>query len=139
MKTSTMFIIMFVVFMTTSLTAQQKTWLDTNWQVSTKENATYYYTKTKLTNGFWIKGYYKSDNLYLEGLSKIPLLNKKEFQGVVNFFFETGQLKQQQFYLEGKKEGVWKTFYKNGKIKTKGKYRNDEKVGVWKTFYKNVY
>lgn len=139
MKSPAIYIIMFVVFFTTSLVGQEKTWLDKNSKISTKDSAKYYFTKTKLGNGYWIKEYYKSGKIHMEGLSKVALGYKKNFDGVINLFFETGELKEEQFYIDGKKEGVWKTYYKNGKIKSKGKYRNGEKVGVWKTFYKNVY
>ena len=139
MKISTICSLIFVVFLTSTLTAQEKTWLDKNAEVSTKDSAEFYYTKTKLGNGYWIKEYYKSGKLHMEGLSKVALGYKNKLDGVINLFFETGELKEEQFYVNGKKEGVWKTYYKNGKIKSKGKYRNGEKVGVWKTFYKNVY
>ena len=162
MKTSVLITLVFG-FLTTSLCAQEKIWLDSNWNVSTKENASYYRpVPQKKDNGFWIVDYYKSGKKQMEGFSFNTKLNEEKFEGLVIYyheneavfqkvfyekgkpvgkfseFYDTGEVKRMGKYEEGKRKGVWKEFYKNGKIEKKGKYKNGEKVGVWKTFYKNV-
>jgi len=164
MKTSTLLITIVVGFLTSSLTAQETVWFDSNWKVSTKEKAIYYRpTPKKMNNGFWIVDYYISGKKQMEGFSISAEPNQEKYQGIVYYFYENGNDFQIVNYVEGKpdgkfsefyesgelqrtgkysdglREGVWKTFYKNGKIETKGKYRKGEKVGIWKTFYKNVY
>ena len=131
---------LFIVFMTTSISAQNKIWFDVDGKVTTKENGKFYRPNPeKVKNGYWIKDYYKSGKLLMEAFSEKKTPLKEKYRGIKKTYFETGELKTQEFYSNGKREDVWKTFYKNGKIKTKGKYRNGEKVGVWKTFYKNVF
>ncbi len=164
MKTSTLIITLVVGFLSLSFTAQETIWFDSNWNVSIKEKATYYRPiPQKKDNGFWIVDYYISGKKQMEGFSTSSEPNKEVYQGIVNYFYETGktfqivnyvkgkpegkfsefhetgELKRTGKYSHGLREGIWKTFYKNGKIETKGKYRRGEKSGIWKTFYKNVY
>ncbi|KAB1153854.1 toxin-antitoxin system YwqK family antitoxin [Tenacibaculum aiptasiae] len=164
MKTSTLIIVMFFGFLTSSITGQETIWFDKNWKETTKENHEFYRpAPKKIKDGFWIIDYYKNGQIQMEGYSTINKPDGEVFDGLVIYyhpngkpfhkanykngkldgvrkvFYESGELKQQGKYNDGKREGVWKTFYKNGKIETKGKYRDNEKVGVWKTFYKNVY
>ena len=164
MRTSISLIVMLIGFLSTTVTAQNTTWLDENWQETSKENYQYYRPAPKeIKKGFWIVDYYKNGQVQMEGYSTSKELNKEMFDGLVMYyhangklfhkanyingkldgdrkvFYETGELKEQGKYTNGQRDGIWKTFYKNGKIETKGKYRNNEKVGVWKTFYKNVY
>lgn len=118
----------------------QKIWLNENWNETSKEKALFYRTKAKkLSDVYEVAQFYKSGKLLLQGLSKSAKPSKEDFDGLVKVYFETGEIKEERFYLNGKREGIWKTYHKSGKIKTKGKYRDGEKVGVWKTFYKNVY
>ena len=163
MKTSTLLIVFVVGFLTSSLTAQETIYFDSNWNLSTKEKAAYYRPAPKeMDKGYWIVDYYISGNKQMEGLSKTNEPNKEMYIGVVNYFhengknfqtvyyvegkpvgkfsefYDTGELKRTGKYEDGKREGVWKTYNKNGKIKEKGKYNNGEKVGIWKTFYKNL-
>ena len=162
MKTSTLLIAMFVGFLTSSVTAQETIWFDSNWNLTTKDKAEYYRpTPKKVTNGFWLIDYYMNGKKQMEGFStsNVPLkeffegqvlyyhpngklfhkANYKngELQGKRDIYYETGELKERGRYVKGKRNGIWKTFYKNGKIESKGKYTNGEKAGVWKTFYKN--
>lgn len=162
MKTSTLLIAMFVGFLTTSLTAQETVWFDSNWNITTKDKGEYYRpTPKKQKKGFWIVDYYKDGTKQMEGFSTVGEPLKESFEGEVLYYhpngklfhkanykagklegkrdvyYKTGELKERGRYSKGKRNGVWKTFYKSGKIETKGKYDDGEKVGVWKTFYKN--
>ncbi|PQB09020.1 hypothetical protein BST83_01335 [Polaribacter filamentus] len=163
MKTSMSLIALVVWFLTTSVYAQEIVWFDSNWKVSTKEEATYYRPNPKKKdNGFWIVDYYISGKVQMEGFSKTSEANVEKFQGKVNYFHENGKIFQKVNYVNGQpegsfseffetgetqrigkyknglREGIWKTFYKNGKIQSGGKYSAGEKVGIWKTYYKNI-
>jgi antitoxin component YwqK of YwqJK toxin-antitoxin module len=164
MKNSTLLIVMFIGFLSTTVSGQDTVWFDENWQETTKENHEYYRPVPKeIKDGFWLVDYHKNGQIQMEGYSTNKNPNEEVFEGLVIYyhpngkiyhkanyasgkldgvrkvFHETGELKEQGKYTNGERNGIWKTFYKNGKIETKGKYRNNEKVGVWKTFYKNVY
>jgi len=140
MKKHTFTILIFILFLATTTSAQQTIWFDAEGKTTTKQNGIYYRpTPKKVKNGYWISNYYKSGKIQMEGFSEVKTPSKEKYRGIRKIYFETGELKHEEFYLNGKPEGIWKTYYKNGKIKTKGKYRNGEKVGVWKTFYKNVF
>lgn len=163
MKNSTFYLLLFVGFLTLSVSAQDTTWFDANWQVTTKDNAEYYRpTPQKKGNGYWIVDYYKNGKIQMEGYSSSAVPLEEEFDGLVTYYhdngkpfheanykngklegvrkvyYESGELKEQGRYKDGKRDGIWKTFYKSGKIESKGKYQDGEKVGIWKTFYKNV-
>ena len=163
MKISTFFIF-FIAFLTTSITAQETIWLDVNRNSTIQEKATYYRpAPKKVENGFWLVDYFTDGVKQMEGFSTVKNLGKEQFDGLVTYYYKSGnifkeihyekgkrqgiqktyypteEVKEMGVFDEGQKDGVWKTFYKNGKIETKGKYRDGEKVGVWKTFYKNVY
>ncbi|TVZ55818.1 MORN repeat protein [Lutibacter sp. Hel_I_33_5] len=162
MKTSTLVIIMFVGFLTSSINAQETVWFDSNWNITSKQKATYYRPiPAKKGNGFWIVDFYKNGVKQMEGFSSVNTPLKEEYEGVVMYFhtngnpyqkvryekgrlhgkrevyYESGEVKEQGKYNKGMRAGIWKEFYKSGKIKIKGKYKDGEKVGVWKTFYKN--
>ncbi len=137
-KTSLVFILFALFFI--SIVSAQKIWLDDDWTETSKEKAKFYRIKPKkLIKLYEITHYYKSGNILLKGYSKTATPSKDDFEGTVNVYYETGEVKEERIYDNGVRDGVWKSFHKTGKIKTKGKYRNGEKVGVWKTFYKNVY
>ncbi|MGJ8745493.1 toxin-antitoxin system YwqK family antitoxin [Polaribacter sp.] len=162
MKTSTVLLVLVVGFLTSSLTAQETVWFDSNWKITTKKKAAYYRpSPQKKDNGYWIVDYYISGKKQMEGLSTVLEPNKEKFVGFVNYFYENGAIFQEVYYLEGKpegkfsefhdsgelkrsgnyenglREGNWKAFYKSGKIQEKGKYSKGKKVGTWKTFYNN--
>ena len=162
MKTSTLLIVMFVGFLTSSVTAQETIWFDTNWKETSKDKGEYYRpAPQKKDNGFWIVDYYKNGQVQMEGFSTNAAPLKEQFEGVIMYYhpngkpfhkanyksgkldgkrdvyYENGNLKERGKYIDGKRDGIWKTFYKTGKIETKGKYKKGEKVGTWKTFYKN--
>lgn len=79
----------------------------------------------------------------------------------LEYFFDSGNLKERITYIDGKKEGSykkinnngvtiitgnyhenkkngkWKKFYENGNLKTVGSYKDGIKIGEWKNFYEN--
>lgn len=164
MKNFTLLVLLFIGFLTTTVTAQETIWLDANWQKTTKDKATFYRPAPQpKDNGFWIVDYYKDGTKQMEGFSTTNSYDNEQFEGLVQYYFssgklshalnfskgklegnrkeyyESGELKELAKYKEGKRNGIFKSYYKNGKIESKGKYSNGEKVGVWKTFYKNDY
>ena len=55
--------------------------------------------------------------------------------GVVETFYENGQLRNRKNYKNGKLDGLYEYYYKNGRLEQRGKYSNGKKDGLWKSFY----
>ena len=150
-------------FLTSTLTAQDTVWFDSNWNLTSNENATYYRpVPKKIDAGYWIVDYYISGKKQMEGFSTTNEANKETYVGLVTYYHENGQKFQMVNYINGKpvgrfsefydsgelkrsgkydnglREGSWKVYHKNGKIQEKGKYSSGEKIGIWKTFHKNI-
>jgi antitoxin component YwqK of YwqJK toxin-antitoxin module len=116
-----------------NIMGQEKTWIDSNGEITTKEKAMFYrmLSKDKKDNQL-LTTYYVSGNKALESY----LINGKK-EGKSLEFYVTGEVKTIGDFKLGLKEGLWKTYYKNGKIREKGKYAKGVKIGIWKTYYKN--
>jgi antitoxin component YwqK of YwqJK toxin-antitoxin module len=162
MKTSTLLIAMVFGFLTTSLSAQETIWFDSNWNPSEKEKATYYRPSPKpQKNGFWIVDYYMNGIKQMEGFSLNKSVNKEKFDGLVKYYFndgviyqevnytlgkingerkiyfESGKLKEERDYEDGKMTGRFSEYYNTGELSVRGDYEDNLKEGVWKTYYKN--
>ena len=59
------------------------------------------------------------------------------FTGVVELFYENGQLKERENYKDGKPEGFLDHFYENGQLWWRGNYKNGQREGLWEEFYEN--
>jgi hypothetical protein len=162
MKTSTLLIAIVVGFLTSSLSAQETIWFDSNWNETTKESAFYYRPSPAMMNkGFWIVDYFMSGAKQMEGFSSTKEPNKELFNGLITYYFETGktfqkvnykkgklhgdrkifyetgELESERTYEKGLSKGVFSEYYKSGELKQTGKYDSGKQDGVWKTFYKN--
>jgi antitoxin component YwqK of YwqJK toxin-antitoxin module len=162
MKISTVLIAIVFGFLTTSLSAQETIWFDSNWNPSEKETATYYRSIPKAqNNGFWIVDYYMDGTKQMEGFSFNKSVNKEKFDGLVTYYFsdgvtyqevnytsgkidgirkiyfKSGELKDEREYEDGKMEEKFSEYYETGELAVRGNYDNNLKEGVWKTYYKN--
>lgn len=130
MKTSTLFLLLVVGFLSSSIYAQKTIWLDKNLKKTDYNNAVYYKLTDKIEGE--VTYFYKNRTIF----RKVFFVDGKE-DGKFSEYYKTGELKETGKYKKGLREGNWKMYYKSGKIKKKGKYNNGEKVGIWKVFYKN--
>lgn len=162
MKTSTLLIALVVGFLTSTVSAQETIWFDSNWNTTEKEKAIYYRPAPKKQGkGFWIVDYYMSGIKQMEGFSFVLEANKEKFEGLIKYYFSNGVLYQEVNYYEGKIDGIRKVYFESGKLKSvrdyeddkidgkyleyyetgellsSGDYENNLKEGVWKTYYKN--
>ncbi len=136
MKTSTILFMFVVGFFTTSISAQESMWFDSNWNSTTKEKATYYRPTPKVQkNGFWIVDYYIDGTKQMEGFSLNDNPNNEKFHGLVKYYFENGVLFQEINYKEGKIDGIRKVYFESGKLKTITDYKNDKKEGKFSEYY----
>ena len=162
MKTSTLLIAIVVGFLTVSVSAQETIWFDSNWNLTTKDKASYYRPQPEpQNNGFLIVDYYMNGNIQMEGFSLINTPNKEKFDGLVKYYYENAVLFQEIHYKEGKQDGNRKIYFESGKLKEERTYKSDklngkfseyyesgellstgnygdgQKEGAWKTYYKN--
>ncbi len=93
------------------------------------------YTSETFIDGFK-NGPYKiwhgNGNLYQEGTT----INNGTSDGLYQEYYETGELKYEYHYKNGKKIKAWKSWYENGQMWTKRDFNYDQlhgKVLVWDT------
>jgi len=127
----TLMLFLFSFFAMVTIMAQEKTWIDSNGKITTKEKATFYrILSTDKKDNQRVITYYLSGKKALESY----LINGKK-EGKSLEFYVTGEVKTTGGFKLGLKEGLWKTYYENGKIREKGKYAKGKKIGVWKIYY----
>lgn len=58
-------------------------------------------------------------------------------QGLWKFYYETGELKAEGKYLDGKKIDDWKYYFRNGQLEQTGNYKRDIPNGKWIWYHEN--
>lgn len=112
-----------------SLSAQDTTYFDANWNRTLKSRASFYHLETKSGNlvsftDYWMSNHQKQN----EG----QYLNGKE-SGLWTWWFKTGQKDWEVTYVNGQKEGTQTHWYPSGKLKKKIGYAADKTDGpcIW--------
>jgi antitoxin component YwqK of YwqJK toxin-antitoxin module len=110
----TLLILFSILNLTETLNGQEKVTLyyNSNWQVTKKDNATYFREAEFDLNNFKLDG------------------------SVIDYTLN-GTLLMKGNYISDKKNGEFAFFYNNGNLKSKGNYDNDKRVGYWEYFYKD--
>jgi antitoxin component YwqK of YwqJK toxin-antitoxin module len=84
--------------------------------------------------------YYNSDTLYTgiyreysaEGILLVKLnIESGYLEGPCNYYFESGKIKEQKCYMQGKKNGTWYTWNEKGIKTAQAIYKEDKKDGKW--------
>ena len=57
--------------------------------------------------------------------------------GLIEEFYDNGQLERKGNYKDRKREGPWEWYYENGQLSQKGNYKNGELDGTWVMFKEN--
>ncbi|MDR2904960.1 MAG: toxin-antitoxin system YwqK family antitoxin [Helicobacteraceae bacterium] len=88
------------------------------------------------------KSFYESEVFESGALrSETPYKNGKREGLAKSFydtpFFERGALRSETPYKNGKREGVAKSFYENGRLEEEIPYKNDVADGIGKTYYES--
>lgn len=183
MKNLTILLCLLALIISSSLFAQKDTlWYDANWGETERAHASYYRpAPDKKDNGYWWEDYYIDGTKQMEAISLKE--NEEILDGKVTWFhpngkimqtvhykantphglrknyFESGPLKSQYSYVDGKIDGEyvayhenaqkseagnykagnrigdWKEYHKNGKLKAEGKYTDGKKTGTWQVYY----
>ena len=91
----------------------------------------------------------KRDNLFFEKFTNTPFTGKVDeglFRGAISkglrqgewiAYYESGQLRNQSTWRNGKKHDEWISYHDNGQLDEVGKYSNGAKIGFWKGYYPN--
>lgn len=79
-----------------------------------------------------VQKFYEDGNLEIESEFKEGILD-----GVSKSYYKNTKLEMEGSYTEGRKNGVFKEYYENGKIKSEINYSYDLKEGLAKTYYSN--
>jgi antitoxin component YwqK of YwqJK toxin-antitoxin module len=93
---------------------------------------------------YYENGQIKDEGYYIKDLNNRKNLRLKENIIWKDFeFYTVGvetleiDLKEQENYEFGLRDGVYKSYHENGRIKEIGNYENGEKEGIYKKYYKN--
>lgn len=76
---------------------------------------------------------YENGNLREE----LPYNKDSRIHGLKRTFYTNGQIKTEENYNNGKKEGPYKTYYSNGQIEAEGTYKDNKPSGAFKRYYEN--
>jgi antitoxin component YwqK of YwqJK toxin-antitoxin module len=57
--------------------------------------------------------------------------------GIVEEFYENGQLKVRQYYKDGKGDGLHEGFYTNGQLEFRQTYKDGKVDGWWESYHIN--
>ena len=128
------FLIIFSLFVSITVFSQKDSivnYLDRNYKIVKKEQATYIQTIVK-KDSLWLGTvYFGNGKMKLQGNFKKK--NLKTRTGLFKSFDEKGHLKStQQYNSDGKKDGVYNYFNVKGEEITKGFFHKGKKEGIWK-------
>ena len=137
MKTKQLLITL-LSLMSIAMYGQDTTYVDEyGSRVKTRELAKAYRinsTDTTVTNGivervYYLSGKLKSEQYYYKKLEEKTNKNINVRNGQYRFWNESGKLKIECVYKEGKKDGLFSTYWENGKMKRRDLYQNGQSTG----------
>ena len=79
------------------------------------------------------------DELTNKGTEESPIMYSEKglFNGIGFDVYKDGQLKFENNYTDGKKDGSFKEWYENGQLSYEGNWKDGNKDGLWKKWYEN--
>ncbi|MCC5918684.1 MAG: hypothetical protein JJU02_15285 [Cryomorphaceae bacterium] len=78
-------------------------------------------------------GIYSAGFLLAEGITDDQGRRQKHWK----FYYQTGELKEEGGYRDGKKHGKWTYYFMNGKVEQEGRFSNDRPVDLWVWYHSN--
>ncbi len=113
--------------------AQDTTYYDVKWNLSTASNAAYYRLKTKKDQGWQVRDCYINGKPQMEGAYYDDACKLE--QGEFSYYNEKGQRYHICHYIQGNLDGEDTLYYENGQIRTEGIYKNGDEDGIWTGYY----
>lgn len=105
----------FLQFSYISAQIQDTIYLDTNWEVSTYQKASYFrFINKEKGRGYHVKDFHMGGQLQMEGTYKDKKLKKKE--GNFTWYFKNGNIDRKGAFLKNKKTVPWKWHFREGPI-----------------------
>ncbi|HXH18178.1 MAG TPA: hypothetical protein VNJ07_03755 [Chitinophagales bacterium] len=104
------------------------------WKETTRDSAAYYRLTEKKGNNFWVRDYYISGKLQMEG--KYLSLKPEIQDGYFVWYYENGQKFAEGKYVHGRRDGVWIFWFPDGLKKEEIKFfpgRRSEYVIKWQS------
>jgi len=77
----------------------------------------------------------QDSNKHLDIQGNYYLNGKKD--GLWEKYYSNGQLNSKVKYIKGKKNGLWEEYYYNGQLESKVNYINGKKDGLWEEYHEN--
>ena len=74
---------------------------------------------------------------YFTETNKITYYKGSPFTGVVERYYDNGQLWVKTTYKDGKEDGPYESYYKNGQLRWKSTYKDGEYDGLFESYYEN--
>jgi len=69
-----------------------------------------------------------SEELYMEG----NVVDKTRYT-----YHENGEIKSEEYYINGKRDGKWTSWYEDGLKLSEGNYKDGKRDGKWTSWYEN--
>jgi protein TonB len=107
--------------------------MDKDWSECSRENSTYFRIKTSTKDGYFMKDYYKSGQLQMEGYylkGEIP-------DGPAIYYYENGNKMREYNVAEGKYDGEYKKYYGSGMLHYSHNFNNNKLQGKRMVYYEN--
>lgn len=79
----------------------------------------------------YARNYYANGNLMATG----KYINQLKDSTWLYYSEEEGTLASEEFYVNGRMDGVWKIYYPDGKVAEETSYSNDLKEGPWMQYF----
>jgi TonB family protein len=113
--------------------AQDTTYYDAGWKVTTATNASYFRLKFKKAPGWQVRDCYLSGKVQMEGSYSDD--SCKINQGEFSYYNEKSLRYHVCHYDQGKRDGIDQLYYENGQLRTEGKYKKGKEDGEWVGYY----
>ena len=105
-------------------------WFDKNWEKAGRISAAFFRPTPVLQgNGYMVKDYYINGKLQMQGIS----LSKEKliWDGILNTYYENGNLKEKVSFSNGEKNGLTEVFHSSGVIALRASYLKSREHGLY--------
>lgn len=85
---------------------------------------------------FYSEGKEVAKQIVDDGGNVIKIIGKIP-DGIVREYYQSGKLKGEGNFKDGKLEGIVKEYYESGKLKTEWNFKNDKLEGISKRYYES--
>ncbi|GGG11549.1 hypothetical protein GCM10011344_10350 [Dokdonia pacifica] len=137
MSKAFLFIVIPLLFISIRSYSQSDTiWYDNNWKTVNKEKASFFRLPIiKENDKYIISDYYINETIQMTGTSLS--LNEEIWDGVVNRYYDNGNIQSIYNYSKGILEGPHKEFLRNGNLKGIVNYSNGIYNGQFVEYYES--